>query len=156
MTSWGKTNSITLQTVWGPIEGYRQYLNHVLQIINLYYSTYQALPLFCPIKERWSLTLTNIYHTILQSFHRIVLLYQLPVFAIWPYGTIQKRHHKIFDIFDPPPSSITLFCPRPYALKSHFALPPPPPCMTLFMNGPYKISKFQICFNYSVYCVFTY
>ena len=35
-----------------------------LQIINQYYTAYQALQLFCQVKKRWSLTLTNIYHNI--------------------------------------------------------------------------------------------
>ena len=36
-----------------------------------------------------------------------------------------------------PPPSVTLLCPRPYALVSHFALLPLPPlCVTSFMNDP--------------------
>ena len=30
----------------------------------LYYTTYQALQLFCPVTKRWSLTLANIYHKV--------------------------------------------------------------------------------------------
>ena len=51
-------------------------------------------------------------------------------------------------ILTPPPPSVTLLCPRPYALVSHFALSPLPPlCVTSFMNDPLPHCKMHLINN---------